>query len=246
MAFKNTNPVFNKISKGDYYSDSYATASYMGVGLKILFYVGMTIIGALLGIFLLMKNPGAMIATVSITLILCFIFGMAAMMIPRASMICGTIYCILQGAFVGVASLLFEEMIPGVVIVAVMGTLAVVLGVAVLYLTGLVKVTNRFYRILMLFAIGFIFTMLICFVLQFFTAFSGLFSNIGVYLLVSSASLLLASLFLMADMEQIKRIVESGQPKQYEWMVAFGITYTVIWIYLQVLRIVAVIAARNR
>ena len=242
---RRTNPVFNRINKmNDYYSSDYACATYKGIGAKVLIYVLVTLVGAALGIYLLFNNPDIIIGSLIFSGIFTFIFAMIAMLVPKASMICGTLYCLFEGVFVGVLSLLLETMVPGVVITAVLGTLSIVLVVGVLYLTGLVKATNGFYRFLMMFAFGAIITMLLLFVASLFPAFSGLFNNFGITLLVAGISLLLASLFLISDLKQATSIVESGSPKQFEWLAAFGIAYTVIWIYIEVLRFVAIIAAR--
>ena len=242
---RRSNPVFNKIQKMEnYYTSDYTCATYKGIGLKVLVYLLVTLIGAALGIYILFNNPSAMIGSLVVSGLLTFIFAILAMSFPKTSMVCGTLYCLCEGLFIGVLSLLFESIVPGVVITAVLGTLSIVLVVSVLYITGLVKATNGFYRFLTMFAFGALLTMLFLFIASLFPAFSGLFDNFGITLLVTVVSLLLASLFLISDLKQATSIVESGSPKQFEWLAAFGIAYTVIWIYIELLRLVAIIAMR--
>lgn len=241
-----TNPVYNKIEKMEgAYDSSYSCATYKGIGAKVLVYILITLVGAAFGIYLLFANPDALVGTLAISGILTFIFALLAMSSPKTSLVCGTLYCLFEGMFVGTLSLLFEAAIGGIVLTAVLGTISIVLVVSVMYITGLIKVTNGFLKFLMMFAIGFLVTMLLLSIFSLFPAFSGLFSNMGVTLLVSAASVLLASLYLIFDLRQAQNIVESGAPKQFEWMAAFGIAYTILWLYIQVLRIVAIFASRD-
>ena len=240
---RRSNPVFNKIEQmEDSYAGSYSSASYKGIGTKVLVYILITLIGAALGIYMLYTNPNALVGVLLVSGILTFICALLAMSSPKTSLICGTLYCLFEGIFVGVLSLLFEAVIGGVVLTAVLGTVSIVLVVSIMYITGLVKVGNGFIRFLLMFSIGFIVCMLLLFIFSLFPAYSGLFDNVGLTLLISAASLLLASLYLFFDLRQAQNIVESGAPKQFEWMAAFGIAYTILWLYIQVLRIVAILA----
>ena len=96
-----------------------------------------------------------------------------------------------------------------------------------------------------MFSFAFIVTMLLLFLASLFPRFSGIFDNFTLTLSISAISILLASLFLISDFKQASSIVESGAPKEFEWLAAFGIAYTVIWIYIEVLRFVAIFASER-
>lgn len=243
---RNSNIVYNKIEQmKESVTYEGATATYKGIGLKLLYYIGITLVGAILGIVLLFKAPDLLVSGSIVAAIVTLICAIIAMSSPKASFVAGTIYCLFEGVFVGAVSLLFEGIVSGIIITAVLGTISIVLVIGILYATGLIKVTNGFYRFLIMFGLGFVLCSLLVGLLSLFPAFNGIFNNFGVIVLVEVISLLLASLYLISDLHQATLIVENGSPKVYEWMAAFGLAYTVIWIYIQVLRLVAVIASKN-
>lgn len=243
---RNTNIVYKRINKmEDAYSGTYDVATYKGIGLKLLTYLLITVAGAFLGILLLQKNQGMWSGSMILFGLLTFVTAFIAMTSPKASLIAGSLYCLFEGIFLGVLSLFLEAQIPGIIITVVLATISVVLVVAVIYMTKLVKVGNRFYHFLMMFSGGFIFTILFLSVLQLFPAFSGVMSGPASFI-VSAVSTLLASLFLLSDLKQAQMIVDGGMPKELEWMAAFGFAYTILWIYIELLRLVFLLLVNNR
>ena len=89
---RRSNPVYNKIeSMEGAYADSYACATYKGIGAKVLVYILITLVGAALGIYMLFSNPNALVTTLAISGILTFICALLAMSSPKTSLICGTL-----------------------------------------------------------------------------------------------------------------------------------------------------------
>lgn len=245
MRFRSSNPVFSRINKMDNVGINYESATYRGVAGKSFYFTILIVLGAILGIGLFATKPDALMSALPIVGITTFITALIAMMSPRATKIAGTIYCISEGVLVGLVSLIFETVYPGVVIAGLTGTIAVLFVVGTVYFTGLVKVTGRFVKFLLIFAISVILCQFALFILTLFMPeLNTIYSNFGVSLLVSGVMIFLATMYLMFDMENIRQVVEGGQPKEMEWYASFGLVFTIVWLYMEVLRLVAIIMDR--
>ena len=241
MRFRSTNPVYSKINKMDGYEGvTYEQATYTGIAFKTLYYMLMVVVGAFIGIMLLQNRIDILLPVLGVSGIATFIAAMVAFVSPAATKIAGTIYCLLEGVIVGIVSLLFEAMLPGVVVTSLLGTVTVVVVAAALFLTGIVKVNSKFMRFLMIYVVSVLFTMLGSLILS--LIFPGLFAfaaNPTVSIVVSLIMIFLATLYIMFDLENIRQVVEGGQPKQLEWFASFGLAFTVIWLYMEVLPLIA-------
>ena len=239
---RNSNPVFTAARKREYTDTRVCT--YKGVALKTMYYVLMVLVGAALGIYLIYTNPALGVSLLIGSLVVGFISSFIAMLSPTAAKYAGTIYCLCEGMIVGLLSLILEAIIPGVVGVSLICTVACVMVVAVFYLTGLVKVTGAFIKFLLIFS----FSILIGWFLSYILSLFGLLNigdNVGISLFISVIMVFLAVLFLFSDMEQIRVAVEAGMSKEFEWYSSFGLVFTIIWLYIRILYLVAIILGRR-
>lgn len=167
-----------------------------------------------------------------------FGLAMACIFAPRTSPITAPLYAISMGVFLGAISRLYEEQWDGIVLQAVLATLAVFVVCLALYVTDVVKVTRKFMFVVFA-ATGGIFVMyLATFVLSLFgvdMTFWNEPSALGIG--VSVVICIVAALNLFVDFEMVRRMVIAGAPKRMEWYGAFGITVTMVWLYLEMLRL---------
>ena len=156
-------------------------------------------------------------------------------------------YAALQGLFLGGITTLFEATYLGIAIQAFMLTAAVFGGMLVIYRMGIIPVTENF-RIALFSAMSAVFLVyMITLVLSLFGGPQIPYIHgsgpigIGFSLLVIG----LGALCLAADFDFIERGVENGAPKELEWRAVFGLLVTVVWIYLEMLRLLAKIQSRR-
>lgn len=239
MRFRSSNLVFKKLFGID--KDlSYEVCTYKGIAGKTMFFLLMTVLGAGLGIALLQFAPEALIVLLALSGILTLIFSIVAICFPKQSKVFGSLYCITEGMVVGLLSLLCMALVGGAVSIALLSTVAVFAVVSLLYAGNIVKVNGKFMRFLSIFAISFIIGMLIVLVFSMFTEI-----NYGLTILINAITIFLATLYLFFDLENIRQVVEGEYPKQYEWYAAFGLAFTLIWLYVEILKLVIRLADRN-
>ncbi|WKX70742.1 Bax inhibitor-1/YccA family protein [Streptomyces sp. XD-27] len=151
-------------------------------------------------------------------------------------------YALFEGVFLGVISQAFNERWSGIPMQAVLGTMAVSVGVLVAYKTRLIRVDQRFMRFVMAAAIGFVLLMAVNLLFAAIGGGDGLgFRSGGLGVVFGIVGVLLGAAFLAMDFKQIEDGVRYGAPREESWMAAFGLTLSLVWIYLEMLRLIAIL-----
>jgi uncharacterized YccA/Bax inhibitor family protein len=153
-------------------------------------------------------------------------------------------YAALEGLFLGAFSNYIDSLpsVHGAAMQAVIGTLAVFTATLVLYKTRVIRVTHRFYRFTIAAAIGFILLMAVNLLFAVFGGGDGLgFRSGGLGIAFGIIGILLGAAFLALDFKQVEDGITYGAPREESWMAAFGLTLTLVWIYLEFLRLAAIL-----
>ena len=155
-------------------------------------------------------------------------------------------YALLQGLALGGISKFFEVMYPGIVNQAVMLTFGTLGALLLAYRSGLIKATENFKLGVVAATGGIFFVYLISWVLSWFSVSVPLIhSNSNMSILFSIGVVVIAALNLVLDFDFIEEGSEKGAPKYMEWYGAFGLLVTLIWLYLEILRLLAKLSSRR-
>jgi len=161
-------------------------------------------------------------------------------------------YALVEGVFLGGISYAYNQMAIannyyGIVQQAVLGTLVAFGVMLFLYKTGIIKVNGKFKSVMMAALISY----LLIGVVSVMSAMFGVGSGWGFYgvggigILLCVAGVGLASFTLMLDFEAIAQAVQQGAPERESWRLAFGLLVTLIWLYLELLRLISIVSGRN-
>ncbi|MEU4151478.1 Bax inhibitor-1/YccA family protein [Streptomyces sp. NPDC026659] len=159
---------------------------------------------------------------------------------PSPALILG--YAAFEGVFLGVISEMFNSQWSGAPFQAVLGTMAVTGATLLVYKAGWIRVTARYARIGMAIAIAFVVVMAVNLLLVAFgVAEDGGLRSMGpLGAIVGIIAILLGAFFLTLDFKQIEDGISYGAPRDESWLAAFGLTMTLVWIYVEMLRLVAI------
>jgi uncharacterized YccA/Bax inhibitor family protein len=162
----------------------------------------------------------------------------------RWAHITAPIYAVLEGVFLGSISALFEAQFPGIVVQAVLLTFGTMFAMLFAYRTGLIKVTKKFRMGVVAATGGIMMAYFLTFILNLFGLNIGFMHSGGtIGIIISLVIIVIAALNLVLDFDFIDKGAQTGAPKFMEWYGAFGLMVTLIWLYIEILRLLAIIAA---
>jgi uncharacterized YccA/Bax inhibitor family protein len=179
-----------------------------------------------------------------------FVLAIVMMFKPTLASYIAPAYAILEGLFIGGISAFFNAMFatkyPNIILHAVGLTLGVALAMFLLYNFRIINVTNRLRSIIMSATMGIGLFYLIVWILGMFGinmgfAFNGSLLSIGISLFIVG----IAAFNLLLDFDSIEKAAEMGAPKYMEWYGAFGILVTLVWLYLEILKLLSKLNSRD-
>lgn len=184
-----------------------------------------------------------------------FILAMVVIFTSRKTVRPGLIfaYAAFEGLFIGGISAFFEVLYPGIVMQATLATLAVVGVTLALFANGKIRASKKMTKIWMIAMIGYLVFSLLNLVLMW----TGINDNpfglrgsveiagIPLGVILGIFVVFLAAYSLVMDFDQIQQGVNNGAPRKYGWMGAFGIMVTVVWLYVEILRLIAILRGNN-
>lgn len=215
---------------------------------KTMMLFAIVVVFAVIGWTIVAANPIVFLGSMVVAMVLGFVNALKREVSPALVML----YAAAEGLLLGGISNMYDAMATsngwdGIVVQAVVATLVTFGVMLTLYVTGIVKVTKKFASIMMVAVVSY----LVLGVVSLITAMFGVGNGWGIYglgdfgILVALGGVLISAFFLMLDFEAIKQGIAAGAPERESWRMAFGLLVTLVWIYLEFLRLLALVAGRR-
>ena len=175
-----------------------------------------------------------------------FFLGIMIAIQPRRAALLGFLYAVCEGFCLGAISAMFDAQTEGIVGAAILSTMSVFVVALFLYLTRIIKPTRKLAFGVAAGMGGLLLLYFFVFILSIFNwgwLYSDNFRTVGV--VVTLIAIVLAALSLVLDFGTIEAGVAVGAPKDLEWYLAFGLMVTLVWLYISILKLLALLS-RNR
>lgn len=228
------------------YSQPSATAaqtdrmSYEDVMIKIVSSFAVLLVGAAVGWFVpVLALPAAIVG---------FVLALVNIFKKKPSPALVLSYAAVEGVFVGGITMFFETIYPNIAVQAVIGTLVVVGVTLALFTSGKIRASKKATKVFMIAMIGYLVFSVLNVILMAtgvntdaFGLRSAPIFGIPLGVILGVLVIVMAAYSLVLDFDMIQTGVKRGAPRVYGWTAAFGIMVTVVWLYLEILRLLAIL-----
>jgi uncharacterized YccA/Bax inhibitor family protein len=168
------------------------------------------------------------------------ILGMVISFKGIANPVATLAYAAVEGVFLGAVSEAFEQYFGrGIVMQAVIGTFGVFAGMLVVYKTGAIRVTPKFTRMMVGALVGVLVLMVFDLIAAMFGFDTGLRDGGPLAIVFSLVVIGVAAFSLLLDFDMADEAIRRGAPPKFAWYIAFGLLVTVVWLYLEILRLLS-------
>ena len=243
MRLRGENPIYSRM---DYSADWTEQATYKGVTAKTMLLLIITTISAYsvaLNFQEALSFP-AMIGALIVAPIAAFVFVLLAHRNNQLAFIYSILYAIFEGAFLGVISLVVAYQAgTDAVLYALAGTFGSLFVMLILYVTRILRVGQGF-RNFILTGLGAVFFFIILGLIMWLVIGNAYFFS-TLYLAIVVFSLIISILFLLYDFNRVEEYVSGNAGKEHEWSLALGLITTIVWIYINILRLILILSRRR-
>jgi len=173
-----------------------------------------------------------------------FILSMVNSFIKTVKPALSIAYAAFQGLALGTISNMYNTAYDGIVSQAILVTLSAFAGMLFAFKSGRIRVTPKFTKVLMTALIGYLVLAVVSLVSSFITG-TSIYSIGGLGLIIATGGMVLAAIFLILDFESIQKGIAAGAAESESWRAAFGLMVTIVWLYLEVLRVLSILRGND-
>lgn len=269
-----TNPAIKRVQKAAALESGSTTATYAGVAGKTIYFLLLTVIGVgfyfVINPILMNLDPETVmsfaddngifdytfslisISAVGIAVIITLVTALLSIFIRAIVPVTGSIYVLAEGYTLAFVTESLAPEYEWMGLTALVLTVVIVLSLLGLYSSGKIRVNQKFRAVVTTMFITVIVGSILMFVLsmipalsQFSAAVAEITSNPVISIALSIFFIVLACMFLVSDFDAVHQLVENRMPKKYEWSCAFGIAYTVLYLYIKILELLINLADKK-
>ncbi len=236
---KSSNPALSKSALERLKAlDDTKRATVTGTTIKTLFFLALTVGAGYFGWQSAATGTG--LGLVILASIVAFVAALATAFVPKLAAVGGGVYALAQGYVLGAISQIYNVQFDGIVLQAVGLTGAIFFVSLWFFQAGLIKVTNKFRIGVIIATLGVALFYLVSWLVSLFTGtnIAAATTGAGTFGIVFSVIVvIIATLNLFLDFDMIQRLEKEGAPKLFEWYGAFALLVTIIWLYMEALRL---------